>query len=77
MNIRDSLTGRYISLEEANKLTPERYEVEASEPTDNVALEEILEELCANARKLPNVSFVNIEDIKAIFQRYGIGEASC
>jgi hypothetical protein len=72
MNIRDSLTGRYISPEEANKLTPERYEVEADTVGIAETLKEIFDELQMEADKLPNALFVNLEDIKAVFARHGL-----
>lgn len=71
MNIRDSLTGRYISAEEANKLTPERYEVEEVD-SDESNLEAVWNELEARFVNLPEALYIPVEEVKQVFVKHGL-----
>lgn len=72
IRIRDSKTGKYISAEEADKLTPERFVVERDAENNDKLLKQILEELKVEAVVLANVPHVNIEAIRAVFLRHGL-----
>ncbi len=73
MRIRDSLTGQYISEEEANELTPERYVVETDTSREgNVVLESLMEDLEREVVMLTNVPYINFESMKAVFIKHGL-----
>jgi hypothetical protein len=78
MRIRDAETGRYISVEEANAMTPDTWVVEEDKPTtrvtsgDNPLLEEILQELKDKADVLALVPYVNLQVVKEVFAKHGV-----